>query len=253
MEYTGDMLPPEGALTMDDVPDTAAEEMLLPPYLREVDTNPPRPCGTLSYNRRAKCWTVKGQPDVTEMCKRLFPGSQGSRRGEARFPDHRRIMADLCWLMQRYPLTVKLQDLPHFDETLAKARQHAIHRAQALAMPQRMEPPEGSFVGTLRPFQQEGLAFLMRSDRCLLADEMGLGKTVQALALLAAARCLPVLIVPPPHLVLNWQREAERFLRVNGQPPTVHIIRGLAPYELPPADIYIMHYLLLRGWKSVLP
>ena len=31
------------------------------------------------------------------------------------------------------------------------------------------------------------------------------------------------------------------------------MIKGLTPYELPPADIYIAHYLLLRGWKDVLP
>ena len=33
----------------------------------------------------------------------------------------------------------------------------------------------------------------------------------------------------------------------------VHVVKGLTPYELPPADVYIVHYLLLRGWKEVLP
>lgn len=65
------------------------EAELLPPYLRPY---PPvgAPLGTLSYNRRSKCWVVKGDPSVTEVCKRLFPGSAGSRRGEARFTAHRR-------------------------------------------------------------------------------------------------------------------------------------------------------------------
>ena len=65
------------------------EAELLPPYLRPY---PPSgaPLGTLSYNRRSKCWVVKGDPSVTEVCKRLFPGSAGSRRGEARFTAHRR-------------------------------------------------------------------------------------------------------------------------------------------------------------------
>ena len=255
MTYSPDdeQLPPEGALTMEDVPDTAAEDALLPPYLREVDTNPPHPCGTLSYNRRSRCWVVKGEPDVTEMCKRLFPGSQGSKRGEARFADHRRVFTDLCWLLQRYPLTVKAADLTRFDEALTKARRSEVRKALARQLPERAEPPAGSFEGTLRPFQQEGLSFLLRNERCLLADEMGLGKTVQALSMLAATGELPALIVPPPHLVLNWQREAERFLRVNGRPPRIHIIRGLTPCELPEADLYIMHYLLLRGWKETLP
>lgn len=76
----------------------------------------------------------------------------------------------------------------------------------AQRLPQHAVPPEGSFEGTLRPFQQEGLAFLLRNERCLLADEMGLGKTVQALSLLASTGDFPALIVPPAHLVLNWQR-----------------------------------------------
>ncbi|MFR4293151.1 MAG: SNF2-related protein, partial [Christensenellales bacterium] len=53
-------------------------------------------------------------------------------------------------------------------------------------MPVRMTPPDGAFLGTLRPFQEEGLSYLCSHDRCLLADEMGLGKTVQALAFLSS-------------------------------------------------------------------
>ena len=33
----------------------------------------------------------------------------------------------------------------------------------------------------------------------------------------------------------------------------IHVIKGLTPYPLPPADLYICHYLLLRGWKEILP
>ena len=102
------------------------------------------------------------------------------------------------------------------------------------------------------PFQQQGLAFLLSTDRALLADEMGLGKTVQALAYLATTAGFPAVLVVPPHLVRNWQREAERFLEMEGG-VRVHVIRGLKPYDLPEADIYIIHYLLLRGWKKVLP
>ena len=117
-------------------------------------------------------------------------------------------------------------------------------------MPALATPPAANFLGTLRPFQQEGLAFLLAHDRCLLADEMGLGKTVQALAFLATTAAYPAIIIMPPHLVRNWQREIARFLPVN---PRVHVIKGLTTYPLPEADIYIAHYLILRGWKEVLP
>ena len=227
------------------------DEELLPPYLRPAE-NTAQPMGTLSYNRRSKCWVVKGDPAVTEMCKRLFPGSAGSKRGEARFTAHRRIIGDLCWLMMRFPLEVKLKDLPLWDQAVAEARQYAIRQARAAQMPARATPPEGSFHGELMDFQQEGLSFLLQHDRCLLADEMGLGKTVQALACIASEQALPVLIIPPAHLTRNWQEETARFLRVEGRAPRIHVIRGLKPYDLPEADVYIMHYLLLRGWKQVL-
>lgn len=231
----------------------AEEELLLPPYLRQVDPAPAHPLGTISYNRRSRCWVVKGDPSVTEMCKRLFPGSAGSRRGEARFTAHRRLVGELCWLMQRFPLTVKPADLALWDRAVDEARQYTARKAAAVYMPQTAEPPVGDFVGSLRDFQKEGLAFLLNHDRCLLADEMGLGKTVQALAMLASERRFPVLVIPPSHLVRNWQEETLRFLRVAGQTPRIHVIRGLTPYDLPEADVYIMHYLLLRGWKEVLP
>lgn len=227
------------------------DEELLPPYLRPAE-NTAQPMGTLSYNRRSKCWVVKGDPAVTEMCKRLFPGSAGSKRGEARFTAHRRIIGDLCWLMMRFPLEVKLKDLPLWDQAVAEARQYAIRQARAAQMPARATPPAGSFHGELMDFQQEGLSFLLQHDRCLLADEMGLGKTVQALACIASERALPALIIPPAHLTRNWQEETARFLRVEGRAPRIHVIRGLKPYDLPEADVYIMHYLLLRGWKQVL-
>ena len=195
-----------------------SDDDLLPAYLREPPL-PSRTFGTLSYNRRSKCWTVKGDPSVTEMCKRLFPGSAGSRRGEARFTAHRRMVGDLMWLMLRFPLEIAPRDRVLWDKAVKDCRDHAIRKAIAARLPQRMTPPEGSFTGELRPFQQEGLAFLLQHERCLLADEMGLGKTVQALSYLAATGSFPALVIPPAHLTRNWTEEASRFLRLNGEAP----------------------------------
>lgn len=209
--------------------------------------------GTLSYNARRKCWVIKGEPCVTELAKRLFPGSAGAKRGEARFTAHRRLVGDVNWLMMRYPLAVAPRDRARWEQTLDDAR--AYYRDRQAARRALPAPPlsPAVFQGELMPFQRQGLAWLQLTKRALLADEMGLGKTVQALACVASEGRFPLLIVPPPHLVRNWQAETLRFLRLDGRTPQVHTIKGLKPYPLPPADVYILHYLLLRGWKETLP
>ncbi|MET0136094.1 MAG: DEAD/DEAH box helicase, partial [Kibdelosporangium sp.] len=74
--------------------------------------------------------------------------------------------------------------------------------------------PDG-FRAELRPYQQRGLAWLSFLSKLglggCLADDMGLGKTVQLLALVAAERSRPNLLVCPMSVVGNWQREAAKF------------------------------------------
>lgn len=227
------------------------DEGKLPGYLQDAPQTG-HLYGTLSYNRRSKCWTIKGEPCVTEMAARLFPGSE-RRRGEARFTANRRIIGDVNWLMMRYPLEIAPRDRELWKNALAQAREHVLLRMNAEKLPRRSTPPEGTFEGELREFQKEGLSFLLANPRTLLADEMGLGKTVQALACLASAKEFPALIVVPPHLLRNWQTEITRFLRLEGKPARVCVLTGLKPYQPPEADVYIIHYLLLRGWKQALP
>ena len=241
----------------DEVPpwldDEALQHIPLPQYLADDPAVPTRYYGTLSYNKRSRCWTVKGEAPVTEMLKRLWPGIGGSRAGEARVPASRRAAGDLNWVMLRYPLAVAPSDRDRWQKALDTARLDYRRREMARVAPPRAEPPPAWFSGRLKDFQQQGMTFLMMTPRALLADEMGLGKTVQALAAVAALRSFPVLVVVPPHLTRNWQRETERFLRVRGEAPRVHTLKGLTPYPLPQADVYIVHYLLLRGWKTALP
>jgi len=91
--------------------------------------------------------------------------------------------------------------------------QHAAAGIAPVALPD-------SFKATLRPYQEEGVAWLnLLRDVGLggiLADDMGLGKTVQILALLCIEQAQgrltqPALIIAPTSLMTNWQNEARKF------------------------------------------
>ncbi|WP_437537803.1 DEAD/DEAH box helicase [Sorangium sp. So ce726] len=86
---------------------------------------------------------------------------------------------------------------------------------------ERAAAPPAGFVGTLRPYQARGVAWLQTMASlglgACLADDMGLGKTVQLLAFLVGRRAAapgdarPTLLVAPTSVVGNWEREAARF------------------------------------------
>lgn len=76
-----------------------------------------------------------------------------------------------------------------------------------------------AFMGKLRPYQQQGLAWLNFLDDFnfggCLADDMGLGKTVQVIAFILSQREKVEhntnLVVVPTSLIYNWQQEIEKF------------------------------------------
>lgn len=85
-----------------------------------------------------------------------------------------------------------------------------------------------SFVGTLRPYQERGVAWLAYQSRlglgCCLADDMGLGKTIQLIChILNQIERHPTdrrgfLLICPMSVVGNWKREFARFA------PSVHVV-----------------------------
>lgn len=202
-------------------------------------------------------WRLSGDPQVIVMAKRLFPGSQGRGAGVARFPATPRIMQDLVWLMHRWP--IEIVDEAAFDADYERAVSHYHNR---VASNKCLGPssPGVNFTGKLRPFQEEGLSWMLANPRTLLADEMGLGKTVQALAYLATQPVWPVLIVPPPHLMRHWHTALKMFLQAKPLGKTedlfghnelsYHTLRGLTATPLPQAHIYLCHYLILRAWRT---
>lgn len=231
----------------------------LPAYLADPG-EPERTYGTLSLDVDRNLWVIEGEPQAVIMAKKLFPGSQGRGRGVAKFPNNRRILGDLNWLMMRYPLRVTTPDI--WDAAIAGARDHVLELDQInRAMPAANDP--AGFNGSLRDHQREAHTFLMLNKRTLLGDNMALGKTVSAMGLAADVNKWPVLCVVEPHMTAHWIKHANRFLgteTVTGKGgelftpsgPGVHEIQGQKPYALPNCSVFVIHYLLLRHWCEVL-
>ncbi|MBI1792100.1 MAG: DEAD/DEAH box helicase [Acidobacteria bacterium] len=157
-------------------------------------------------------------------------------------------------------LDVFLSQLPEIqpDEVFAKAREE-LRRFDGI---QPAAQPEG-FVGELRGYQREGLAWMYFLERLAwggcLADDMGVGKTPQVLALLETRRELraaappnqarrigPSLVVVPRSLAYNWKQEAARFT------PRLRILdhsgpgRDKTPEKLQDYDVVLTTYGTLR-------
>lgn len=112
--------------------------------------------------------------------------------------------------------------------------------------------PSADFLGTLRPYQEEGLHWLSllyeNGFNGILADDMGLGKTVQVLALLSR---LPkgqggILIVMPTTLLYNWEKEIQRFIPNRTVSRHHGPLRTGSASELAAPDIVLTSYSTLR-------
>lgn len=236
------------------------QNMAIPSYLHAPDPSERR-YGTLEWNEEKQSWIIESEPTVIELAKRLFPQCDGRSQGRVQFNASRRAVADLNWLMLRYPLHIK--DEQHWRTAHNKTVTHVLTQAAFNQSLPEAEPVDLRV--PLRPFQKEGLAYLLHNRRCLLADDMGLGKTIQALALLSTTQSYPALIVVQPHMITTWSREIARFVQLPNTDPQlmlfeftedttnrIHVLRGRTPYALPPASLYIIHYGLLASWKDAL-
>ncbi len=143
------------------------------------------------------------------------------------------------------PVAAALDDRPGGVTAAARARLEGLLTLAPAT-------PAATFVGSLRPYQQLGLAWLHALHDAglggLLADDMGLGKTVQVLAFLDAlplSPAAPALVVAPRSVVDNWVDEAARFA------PRLRVARHLGADRpddaaaLAPATVVITSYQTL--------
>lgn len=165
------------------------------------------------------------------------------------FPLNLSASRDILWIMERYKLEVApdlMEELTNkgkeFDNLIlfmSNADQDGKYRVSPDALPLALP---------LREHQIKFNNMFKQVKRMLLADKMGLGKTASGISTLQEPDSRPALIVVPPTLCSQWEREVKRFL----PGVTTHVIRGFKNYDLPITDVLITSYNRLAPWQDVL-
>jgi SNF2 family DNA or RNA helicase len=112
------------------------------------------------------------------------------------------------------------------------------------------------FTGTLRPYQKDGLGWLLFlrqfSFGGCLADDMGLGKTIQVLALLDCRRknsppdaLRASLVVAPRSVIFNWKLEAAKFT------PNLKVLDHTGPDRSLDAEIIAANDIVLTTYGTL--
>lgn len=110
----------------------------------------------------------------------------------------------------------------------------------------------------LKPFQLEGLAWLMGMEKTewkggLLGDEMGLGKTIQAVSLIMSdfPAKQPSLVLVPPVALMQWQQEIKSYtdgtLKTFVYHGTNQKTKGITVKDLKKYDVIMMSYNSLES------
>lgn len=100
---------------------------------------------------------------------------------------------------------------------------------------------------TLRPFQQIGVSYAMKYERCFIADEMGLGKSAESIASVESLNAYPCIILCPSSLKLNWQREIDMWVD-----RTSLVISGERELDDYIAEYIIINYDILSAHQHML-
>lgn len=205
------------------------------------------PLGKLSFlPSPASLWTFEVTPDLTMRLKRIFPRLRQERGSTLRIKHAPDIAADIEWVLQRYPLEIEAGTFDYLRREAAAYREKLTRMDAVMTAPAR--PGAFPLAFPPRDYQALGAALYLEQGYLLLADMVGLGKTITAIATFTDPRTLPALVVVKAHLPKQWRDEIARFL----PGVRVHIIKSSAPYELPPAEVYIVTYSKLAGqWGAL--
>jgi len=186
------------------------------------------------------------EPHVAIRMKQLFPfipkwtaSSEGYK-----LPLTPAIARDLAWFMSRYPLEMSAATKQKVNNLAGEFDQAQLELERILT--EAYVPRPVAMKGELRHYQAQAVDLLLKTKRLLVADQVGMGKTLVGIGLAVTPGTLPMLVVVPAHLTLQWQEQLAQFTDLQ-----VHIIKKGIQYQLPKADVYVTTYSKLAGWTEL--
>ena len=145
--------------------------MMVPDYLKEPSLEG-HIYGNLTFSTETKLFRLTGEPLLLAYAKRIFPGARVTRGGGGYLEFHRtrREVADLNWLMMRFPVNID-----QCRSVLKSARDEAIVQINSRVSgdDRRKTKPPADFLGKLYGYQESAVTFLTSNSRCVLGDGMG--------------------------------------------------------------------------------
>lgn len=150
--------------------------------------------------------TLTFEPPFRFIFQCRFEERHLARDASFRWDDQRRH-----WFTEVYG---RAKELEFYADDRARAAFFAASQrvAASRAVDSKMGVPAPAGLEYL-PYQKAGIAYVARCGNALIADEMGLGKTIQALGVVnTVPEIKTVLIVCPKSVLLNWQREADKWM-----------------------------------------
>lgn len=208
-----------------------------------------RKFGKLLYDEQLDSFIIaECEPHISMRLKNVFQKIDKSSSKQFKFKNTPVNCTDLIWFMDRYPLEYsadvneRLQSGMHNFKQLTSTLEQIHFPGYIATKPQLKDGKEA------RNYQITAKDTVLINKRLLLGDDLGLGKTLSAILLFLHNETLPGLVVVQTHLPTQWRVEGiEKFTNLK-----VHVVNGTKPYNLPPADVYIMKYSCLIGWVDIL-
>ncbi len=203
--------------------------------------------GTLAYENGR--WFLSGiEPHVAIKLKNVFPSVPKSETKVFAFPDTPQMCTDLDWFTYRYPMEMKEADRNRLKGATEKfhAKRSQIERILSGEVPVGIRY---GFKPGKKPYeyQEKEAEIAHRLGRLLIMDDVGLGKTVAACRIMAGSNRLPAAVIADAHMPSQWVKEfIEPFTYL-----VPHVIQGVKPYELPPANVYLFRYSNIHGWTDI--